>query len=315
MAAVPSTTGARLGEIRLAVTSAVTPFIGHNELHPPGRPLLSNDSAKCSGLRTTAVKYKLKVMRASLFLSVLTLLSAAAAGQAPKTLAFEIASVKPSQRQIGADYNNQFTVSPSGITARNATLRRVVSEAYRLQVHQVLGPSWLDQNEYDIEARTGDPVDREKLDRMLRTLLAERFNLKQHGETREMRAYELLTDKAGPKIQPMRSGETAKTGAGFHFHGDMRQFADFLAVQLSIPILDDPNQPGRAGGPTTPVLDKTGLTGVYDFTADVRPELGTDSFSRWRIALREQLGLRIESSRGQVEVLVVDDAARIPTGN
>jgi len=121
-------------------------------------------------------------MRALLFFTSLVLLSSAAAGQSPKALAFETASVKPSQRQIGADYNNQFAVSPSGITARNATLRRLVSEAYRLQVRQVLGPSWLDQDEYDIEARTGDPVVREELDLMLGTLLAERFHLKQQAK-------------------------------------------------------------------------------------------------------------------------------------
>jgi uncharacterized protein (TIGR03435 family) len=254
-------------------------------------------------------------MRACLFSSLLFLLSSATAGQAPGTPAFEVASVKPSQRQVGADYNNQFTVLPAGIIARNATLRRLVSEAYRLQVRQVVGPSWLDQNEYDIEARTGDQANREELDLMLRTLLAERFNLKQHRETREMRVYELLADKAGTKIHSVKSGETAKAGAGFHFHGDMRRFADFLAVQFSVPILDDPTQPGRAGGPAIPVLDRTELPGIYDLAIDVRPELGTDSFTLWQRALREQLGLRVESRRGPVEVVVVDDAARVPSAN
>jgi uncharacterized protein (TIGR03435 family) len=261
------------------------------------------------------VKTKLKGMRASLLPSLLFLLSSAAGGQAPGTSAFEVASVKPSQRQIGADYNNQFALLPSGITARNATLRHLVSEAYRLQVSQVVGPSWLDQNEYEIEARTGGQAGREQLDVMLRTLLAERFNLKQHWETREMRVYELLPDKAGAKIHSVNSGETAQTGAGFHFHGDMHRFADFLAVQFSIPILDNPNQPGRAGGPTIPVLDRTELPGVYDFTLDVKPELGTDAFSLWQRALREQLGLRIESHRGPVEVIVVDVAAKVPSAN
>lgn len=258
-------------------------------------------------------------MRALLFIGSLigslAGLSSVAAGQGPKTLAFEIASVKPSQRRIGADYNNQFALSSSGITARNATLRRLVSEAYGLQLRQVLGPGWLDQNEYDIEARTGGPAAREELDLMLRTLLAERFNLKQHGETREMRAYDLVADKAGPKIHPMKSGETANGGEGFHFHRDMRQFADFLADQFSIPALDDPSQPGRGGGPAIPVLDKTGLQGIYDFIAGLRLELGTDSFTLWQRALREQLGLGIESRRRPVEVVVVDGAAKIPTAN
>ena len=254
-------------------------------------------------------------MRASRSVGLALLLVTAAAGQDPGAPSFEIASVKPGQRQVGADYNNQLTVSRTGIAARNATLRHLVAEAYRVQVRQVVGPGWLDQNEYDIQARTGGPVDRDRLDLMLRTLLAERFQLKQHGETREMRAYELVVDKAGPKIHPVGSGETANAAPGFHFHGDMRRFADFLAVQFSIPMLDDPNQPGRAGGQMIPVLDKTGLPGTYDFTAEARPESGTDSFSLWQRTLREQLGLRIESRRGPVEIIVVDDASRVPTEN
>jgi uncharacterized protein (TIGR03435 family) len=62
-------------------------------------------------------------------------------------------------------------------------------------------------------------------------------------------------------------------------------------------------------------LDRTELPGVYDLTVDVKPELGTDSFTLWQRALREQLGFRIESRRGPVEVVVVDDAAKVPSAN
>lgn len=254
-------------------------------------------------------------MHTRLLVGLLFLPSSAASAQGPNTPAFEVASVKPSQRQVGADYNNQVTISPSGMSGRNVTLRRLVSEAYRVQVRQVTGPGWLDQNEYDIEARTGGQANREQLDLMLRTLLIERFNLKQHREIREMRVYELHTDKTAAQFDSNQSQGPAKGGAGFHFHGDMRQFADFLAVQLSIPILDDPATPGRAGGPAIPVLDKTELPGVYDLTLDVKPELGSDSFNLWQRALRERLGLRIESRHGLVEIEVVDNAARVPTVN
>jgi uncharacterized protein (TIGR03435 family) len=91
---------------------------------------------------------------------------------------------------------------------------------------------------------------------MLRALLAERFRLKQHSEKRDMRVYELVANKAGAKIRPIREGQTAQEEAGFHFHGDLRQFADVLTVRLSVPMLDDPNQPGRAGGPSVPELDR-----------------------------------------------------------
>jgi uncharacterized protein (TIGR03435 family) len=243
------------------------------------------------------------------------LLSSAAAGQPSPARGFEIASVKPAARLAGPDYNNRFTISRSGITARNATLRRLIAEAYELQARQISGPAWLDQNEYDIEARTAEPVERKELDLMLRALLADRFQLRQHREEKEMRVYELLVDQAGPKIEPAKDGVAPPGGNGFHFRGDLRQFADLLAVQFSIPISDDPTKPARAGGPMIPVLDKTGLAGIYDIQADLKPEPGLDSFTLWQRALREQLGLRMESRRERVEILVVDDAARTPTAN
>jgi uncharacterized protein (TIGR03435 family) len=63
------------------------------------------------------------------------------------------------------------------------------------------------------------------------------------------------------------------------------------------------------------VLNETGLEGIYDFNVDMRPELGTDVFTLWQRALNDQLCLRIESRKGNVPVLVVDDASRMPTEN
>jgi len=91
--------------------------------------------------------------------------------------------------------------------------------------------------------------------------------------------------------------------------------ADLLAVQLSIPSPDNPTEPVRASASPVPVMDKTGLSGVFDFIVNMHPELGTDMFTAWRRALREQLGLRLDSRKGTVAVLVVDEAARIPTEN
>jgi uncharacterized protein (TIGR03435 family) len=63
------------------------------------------------------------------------------------------------------------------------------------------------------------------------------------------------------------------------------------------------------------VLDKTGLPGIFDFNVDIHPELGTDMFTSWQRALEDQLGLRIESRKENVPVLVVDEATKIPTEN
>jgi uncharacterized protein (TIGR03435 family) len=219
-------------------------------------------------------------MRALAALSWLALLNPTAFGQATsKTPSFVVVSVKPSHRLAGPDYNNQIAFAEAGLRARNVTLKRLVAEAYRLQLSQVLGQRWLDQNEYDIEAQAGRAVSKEELIVMLRLLLEDRFGLRHHSETRNMRAYELTTDKTGPKIQPMKAGEEPIRGSGFHFRGDMRQLADLIAVQLTIPAPTAATVPARAGGASAPVLDKTGLSGIYDFVVDITPEPGADGFT------------------------------------
>ena len=245
----------------------------------------------------------------------LILLASTAAAQQHVSPTFEVASVKPSEQSVGPDYNNRITFSPSGLTAHNATLRRLIADAYALQMRQISGAAWLDQNEYDIDARTSTPADPHAMGLMLRSLLSDRFQMKYHRDMKEMRVYALVVAPSGPKIHPATSSETPNAAAGFHFRGDMRRFADFLAIQFSIPAAGNPAEPVRAGGPMLPVLDKTGLQGDYDFTAEIRPELGVDSFTLWKRALREQLGLNIESRREAVEVLVIDEAAKNPTSN
>jgi len=254
-------------------------------------------------------------MRALCLVILLAHPSAMIMTQAPPAPAFDVASVKQCQHIVGLDYNNRLTYSPNGLTARNITLKRLIAEAYRLQLSQVSGPKWIDQNEYDIDARSAGAATREQMALMLRGLLAARFDLKQHSELREMRVYDLIVGKSGVKIHPMNDGETAAAHAESHFHGDMRNFADFLAVMFTMPAASSPSEPVIAGGPQIPVLDKTGLTGIFDFSVDMRPELGTDGFTSWQRVLQNQLGLSIESRKEGLSILVVDSAARIPTEN
>jgi uncharacterized protein (TIGR03435 family) len=246
----------------------------------------------------------------SAFVTSVVLVASSAAQQAST---FEVASVRPSKNTVGPDYNNQLAWSAAAFTARNATFRRLIAVAWGIQLKQVVGPSWLDSNEYDIQARLTGVATKAQQAAMLKNLLNERFNLKQHSETRNMRVYELTVSANGPKIKP--GAVNPQAGPGFQFHGDMRQFADLLALQFSIPAAQSPDQPVRAGGPATPVVDKTGLDGIYDFNVDVRPELGTDAFTGWQRVLKEQLGLEIESRKEDVQVLVVDDAEKTPTEN
>lgn len=266
-------------------------------------------------LRKRSFAPMLNGMRFPRFVAATILLTTATlACSQKKTPVFDVASVRPSAQTVGPDYNNQISWTAEGFTARNATLKRLIADAWNLQLDQVIGPPWLTRNEFDIEARLPEGATKEQRARMLQALLTDRFNLKQHSETRSMRAYELTVAKIGPKIEPV--GEAGpRAGAGFHFHGDMRQFADLLAMQFSIPAAESPDTPVRAGGPQIPVLDRTGLDGIYDFSVDIHPELGTDAFTSWQRVLEEQLGLRIESSKANVEVRVIDDAAKTPSAN
>lgn len=259
-------------------------------------------------------------MRLALLALILIPLTSSAVGQDRAQPSFDVASVRPSQREVGPDYNNQITYSPGRFTGQNVTLKRLVAEAWRCQINQVIGPPWIERNEYDVEARVPEGATHEQIALMLRSLLADRFHLKQHAETRQMRVYDLTVAKGGPKIQPIQAGAAPApgpgSGSGLHFRGGMREFADLLAVQFSIPAAASPSEPVRAGGTLIPVLDKTGLQGVYEFNVNAGPpELGTDAFTGWKRILEEQLGLRIEGRKGDVPVVVVDDAAKIPTAN
>jgi uncharacterized protein (TIGR03435 family) len=254
-------------------------------------------------------------MRVTIAVSSLVCLGSALSGQS-----FDVASIKPSQRLVGKDAMTPIAVGPAGLSGRNVTLKRLIVQAYGLQPHQIFGgPNWLDAAEYDIDAKAGGPVSREQLGLMLRTLLADRFKLTLHRDANELRVYELVADKSGPKIHAVKDGETstAKTGGAGprNFRGDLQQFANFLSVQLSIPAIDDPGKPSIASGPPVPVVDRTGLPGVFEINVDLKPEPGVDMFALWQRVLQDRLGLKLESRKTKVDVLVIDRAERIPTAN
>jgi uncharacterized protein (TIGR03435 family) len=238
------------------------------------------------------------------------MLAASAASQ-PR---FDVASVRSNPNPVGPDYNNQILYTSAGFSGNNVTLRRLIAEAYGLQLNQIMGSGWLDQNEYDVEAQPSGS--RDQIVSMLRNLLAERFGLRQHRETRTMRTYHLVSDRGGAKIQPAKDGATPPARTGFQFHGDMRQLADLIAVQLTIgEPPPDPTRPAIAAGPPAPVLNKTNLEGIFDVPVAIRPERGVGAFTTWQRFLPDELGLKLESRRGDVPVLVVDSASREPGSN
>jgi uncharacterized protein (TIGR03435 family) len=88
--------------------------------------------------------------------------------------AFEVASVRPSAHEVGPDYNDQVTTSPAAYTARNVTLKYLIADAWHCQLNQVMGPPWLDHNEYDIEARLPEGANQDQVPLLLRRLLFDR---------------------------------------------------------------------------------------------------------------------------------------------
>ena len=232
---------------------------------------------------------------------------------APGPLAFEVASVKPSKAVVGHDGN--IRTDAGRFIATNATLLRLIFEAYQVPYSQITGgPVWLNTDEFDIDAKAESPAGLEQLRLMLRALLTDRFKLAVRTETRERRVYALVVGKDGPRLSGAKDGDGSRL---WRFHGRLSEFANILAVQLTIPMSSnqDPTIPSRATGAPVPVVDKTGIEGVYDIRLDINTDRGNDAFAVWQRALQEQLGLKLESQKAAVAVLVIDHAERIPAGN
>jgi uncharacterized protein (TIGR03435 family) len=226
-------------------------------------------------------------------------------GQPAVSPEFSVASVKASARVVGKDYRKPLAVGADRLSGRNVSLKDLLVEAYGMEPFQVSGPGWLDANEYDVDARADGPVAREQLRLMLRRLVTERFRMAVHTEAKEARVHALVVGKDGPKIRP---------GAAGGFHGDLRELARIISIQLTIPPISDPGRPSMATGPPVPVVDKTGLAGIYDLDLRLGSPGDGDMFELWQRKLQD-LGLRLESQKASVEFLVVDRAEKVPVEN
>jgi uncharacterized protein (TIGR03435 family) len=237
------------------------------------------------------------------------LLAGAGAAMAQSAASFEVASIKPHPEPIT---DSGESLHGATLTDSALTLRNLIVDAYGVRPDQISGgPTWLNSDHYDIIAKSGDEgtLAWDRAMQMLQTLLADRFQLKIHRETRETPVYELVVGKGGPKLKEAAAdaksgGVTRGTATGMHMEitkGTVEQ----LARQLSTTA-------GR------PVVDKTGLTGSYAYTldwvrADRIPESDSNVPSIFS-AVQEQLGLKLESTKAPVEMIIVDHAEK-PSGN
>jgi uncharacterized protein (TIGR03435 family) len=219
--------------------------------------------------------------------------------QTAPRLSFEVASVKPS----GPDDRMMMRQLPGGrYVATGLTLKMLIAEAYAVQDFRVSGgPGWRDSDKFNIEAKIGIPLppwpdSNKQLSLMFQSLLEDRFKLALHRETREEPIYELVPAKGGVKLTLAKADESP----GFEMPpGRIHSMAvplEYLAGNLPYVV-------GRT------VIDKTGLTGKYSYTVtytpDDAPPADTNGPSLFT-ALQEQLGLKLESSKGPVEMLVID---------
>ena len=239
----------------------------------------------------------------------------------PKFDAFEVATVKPVN--FDAKGGRYITMQGTSRFVEKAyTLKLLIAAAYDLNPRTILGgPGWMDSDHYDILAVTPGavrPTHDEQMS-MLRNLLAERFSLTFHREQKEFSIYVLEVAKSGPKLKASSAAAEdppalISTVFEQHIHLPARNASmrDFVSL-LQRAVLD------------RPVVDKTGLSGMFDFDLDWAPDetqFGGDvpvasteaPAAPLFLAMQDQLGLKLTATRGPVDALVVDKAEQ-PTAN
>jgi uncharacterized protein (TIGR03435 family) len=257
----------------------------------------------------------------------------------PKDLPkFEVASIKTAASDDGMRMMSSFQFTPDGALLHGVPMQMVLRTAFGVEDDRIVGaPAWARSNRYDMEAKVA-PEDASKLENlklderraMFLPLLVERFNLKYHHETRELPMYALVVAKSGAKLTPSKSPPTpeppdspfgGRPVKGIDSLGRMMMRPGHVESQdatLDLLAHTLASQLGRS------VVDKTGLTGRYDYTLDWTPDNppppmhvgqgfaappegnGDAAQVSLSTALQEQLGLKLESQKGMVDVIVID---------
>ncbi len=207
-------------------------------------------------------------------------------------------------------------IEPGGrFIATGMPIWPLIMKAYGVRDFQLAGDvDWKYSQRFDIAAKPDGEVSDEKVLLMLQALLADRFKLKLHRETKEMQVYVMTVAKNGPKNGPkLTAAEPSETG-GIRIRG-MGRLAGISASTLQLAEgLSDLALNGRHFL-DRPVLDRTGLSGVYNFNLEWTPEGAPDPFGPSIFtAIQEQLGLKLETQKAPVEILVIDRLEK-PTGN
>ena len=252
-------------------------------------------------------------MTLSKFVLVLSILFATRPAHAQtSTPTFEVATIKPAAPS--PDGHTHINYPPDDrFSATNITLLALMQWAYSMPEKQILdGPPWLSSTRFDFQAKAdnGDQIKSlsseqvsELKRRMVQALLADRFHLKLHEETRTLSAYDLVLAKGGSKLQPTQSNSKSIGTSRTYFNGQ--------GLTMTLIAEEFSKITGRV------VVDKTGLTGRYDLKLQWSPDdaPATDnSAPSLFTAIQEQLGLKLEPAKEPAPVLVIDHI-ELPTPN
>jgi len=239
---------------------------------------------------------------------------------APALPVYDIVVIKPN---TSLSHHLSMNMDETTLRAENVSLKHLLVNAYGIREGLMFGlPGWAESSRFDITAKVSDPdlktlnnLSREQRQAMIAAILADRFHLKTHTEIRTLPVYELVIAKDGPKVKttilpPPDPNNPDPLGYGsFDVHNTQItatgvKLSD-LAMNLTFPL-------------DRTVIDKTGLTGRYDFqlqwTADGAAAGATDAPPDLFTAIQEQLGLKLQAAKGPVKTLVIDHV-ELPTDN
>lgn len=261
-------------------------------------------------------------------------LCAAAALLAQPRPHFEVASIKPSPAELNFGPYCDGGGSPGTMVLRCSTAQELIEFAYGYYangrsrdlrpLHILGGPSWIDSNRFDIEAKAeGSPGDEMMAGPMLQTLLEERFKLKVHRESREAPVYALILAKSGLKLQPLKEacGADSSNPCGV---GKMRSNGQEMTIDQHAASMADFSA-------TLPldrtVIDRTGVSGLFDFHLEFVLDDSTSGTPFGHVGPAsegaagesiftaiQKLGLGLEPAKSQVEFLVIDHVEK-PAAN
>jgi uncharacterized protein (TIGR03435 family) len=247
------------------------------------------------------------------------------------TMTFDVTVVHESKPDVARGFvvGGSFFGDTSSLNMTNVNATHMLSNAYGVSASKIERvPSWTERRLYNVKGKSDSAADaklatltrdqvRLEQQHMLQGLLAERFNLRVHWETRPGLVFNLVVAKGGPKMKaggllPPSEDELKDFGGNdvpeIYQHGDGKRGYEFIGHKCHIPVLAQ-----VLGGMTsTDVIDETGLSGTYDFdlqysqASDEQREQDPTIWPAIPDAVEDQLGLRLERAKGLIKVLVVD---------